>query len=137
MAGQLGLDISRLYFKNGRDGEYVCGPLPPVPSRADLEKRLQALRLPSAWGRFRSLEGGLAVARIARGGRFGTVSVGQGGDMGFWSASVEMDGGAVVRSSRVDEPGSFSDAPDFCWPDPESAVRAAVDVWREYDYLDG
>ena len=131
------LQVGRLYFKNRRDREYVCGPVPPLLSRVALERRLQALSFPPGWGRFRSHQGGLAVARITDGDRLGTVSIGQGGGMNMWSASVEMDGGAVVRTSRGDEPGGFSDSPDFCWPDLESAVRAAVDVWREYDYLDG
>ena len=28
-----GLDLSRLYFKNNRDRDFVCGPVPPVLSR--------------------------------------------------------------------------------------------------------
>ena len=124
------LDLGYLLFKNDRDRDYVCGEVPPVLSRAELVRRLHKVELPRGWGRFRSPKGGSAVARISYGERIGTVWLVQGGILNLWSSSVEMEGGAMIRTSLSDEPQS-SDAPSYCWPDPESALDAAVKGWRD------
>ena len=108
----------------------MCGEVPPVLSRAELVRRLHKVELPRGWGRFRSPKGGSAVARISYGERIGTVWLVQGGILNLWSSSVELEGGAMIRTSLSDEPQS-SDAPSYCWSDPESALDAAVKGWRD------
>ena len=132
------LDLSRLYFKNPRDRDFVCGPVPPVLSRGELHRRLRSIELPRGWWRFRSPRGGYALARISGKGpsgeeRSGSVSLEQGGPLNYWAVAVEVDGVGEVAPSSRDEPGGHFDGPDFCWPDPESAVRAAVMAWRSLD----
>ena len=132
-----GLDLSRLYFKNARDRDRVCGAVPPVLSRAELRRGLEGIELPRGWSRFRSLRGGHALARITDLSptgeeRRGTVSLEQGGTMNYWLVSIEVDGAGRVSPSPRDEPGSYSGPADYCWPDPESAVGAAVEAWRDF-----
>ena len=133
-----GLDLSRLYFKNNRDRDFVCGPVPPVLSRGELQRRLRSIVLPRGWWKFRSSRSGRALARISwkdpsGGERSGTVSLEQGGPLNYWSVSVEVDGVGEVNPSRRKEPQGYFDGPDFSWPDPESAVAAAVAAWRNLD----
>ena len=126
-----GLDLGHLLFKNNRDRDFVCGEVPPVLSRAELVRRLRKVELPRGWGRFRSPKGGSAVARISFREQLGTVWIGQGGSLNLWSSSVEIEGGAMICTSLSDEPRGYSDAPIYCWPDPESALDAAVQTWRD------
>ena len=125
-----GLDLNHLLFKNNRDRDFVCGQVPPVLSRAELVRRLRKVELPRGWDRFRSPKGGSALARLSFRGQFGTVWIVQGGIVNLWSSSLEMEGGAMFRTSLSDE-SQGSGAPIFCWPDPESALDAAVKGWRD------
>ena len=50
--------------------------------------------------------------------------------MNYWSSTVEYDDGATMRPSLHEETHGYSDSPIFCWPDPESAVKAAMEAWR-------
>ena len=132
------LNLTRLYFKNPRDRDFVCGPVPPVLSHGELQQRLRPIVLPRGWWRFRSPRGGHALAKVSRKGpsgeeRSGTVSLEQGGAMNYWTVSVEIDGVGEVNPSLGDEPQGYFDGPDFCWLDLESAVRAAVEAWRNLD----
>ena len=124
------LGLGHLLFKNDRDRDFVCGEVPPVLSRAELVRRLHKVELPRGWGRFRSPKAGFALARLSFREELGTVWIVQGGILNLWSSSVEMEGGAMTRTSLSDEPQS-SDAPSYCWPDPESALDAAVKGWRD------
>ena len=133
--GLSGLELSRLYFKNARDRNFVCGAVPRVLSRAELNRRLGAVQLPRGWWRFRSTKPGHAVSRVSETDpsgeeRSATVSLEQGGAMNYWGVLVEYDDGATMRPSLHEETHGYSDSPIFCWPDPESAVKATVEAWR-------
>ena len=53
--------------------------------------------------------------------------------MNYWAVSVEIDDVGELNPSLGDEPQGYFDGPDFCWPDLESAVGAAVEAWRNLD----
>ena len=126
-----GLDLGHLLFKNNRDRDFVCGEVPPVLSRANLVRKLHKGELPRGWSRFRSPKGGSALARLSFREQLGTVWIVQGGSLNLWSSSVGIEGGAMICTSLSDEPHGYSDAPIYCWPDPESALDAAVQTWRD------
>ena len=133
--GLSGLELGRLYFKNARDRNFVCGAVPRVLSRAELNRRLGAVQLPRGWWRFRSTQPGHVVSRVSETDpsgeeRSATVSLEQGGAMNYWGVLVEYDDGATMRPSLHGETHGYSDSPIFCWPDPESAVRAVIEAWR-------
>lgn len=131
LAAHPGLDRSSLCFRNGKDREYVCGPAPALLSEADLQRRLDRLDLPSGWGKFMPYGSGLAFCRFTVGRRTVNVTLAQGGDGSLWSSSLDVDSHGVYRTSVDDEPEDASESANYCWPDPESAVTAAIEIWKQ------
>ncbi len=132
-------DLDRYFigFKNDKDRDYVLGPVQPLLSRVALEKRLRRLELPSEWGRFVARDRGYADAAIYSLGGEGEVIISQGGNMNMWCARVEIGGGRSLNTYAGGDPRSTYGPPNFCCEDPESAVEAAIDIWRRYETLAG
>ena len=156
------LDTDRLYFKNRRDREFICGKPLPTLSRLQLERRLRSIKLPSTWGRFMSDGPGTADARIgAEKGWDGTyfprarrewrqqkglpvpgyaeaggfVGIKQGGNLNLWKAHVVCGNGPYIFTVSDGVPRPLISPENYCCETPEAAVEAAIDIWRRYDEL--
>ena len=133
-----GLDRYFLGFKNDKDRDYVLGPVQPLLSRSSLERRLRGLELPPEWGRFIARDRGYAKAPIYSPGGEGEVAISQGGNMNKWCATVEIIGGRSLSTYAGTGPERSTYSPlNYCCEDPESAVEAAIDIWRRYEILAG
>ena len=130
------LDLSSLHFKNNRDRAYIYGPVLPLLSRAALEQRLGSVQLPPECGRFtfeKDEETEFATVRIDDGYDPGDVRICQGGTRNLWRAWLDMDEGDLIDTQPYvyDLEQIMTEERHHCWPDPESAVEAAVKIWQD------
>ena len=131
-----GLDLSSLHFKNNRDRAYIYGPVLPLLSRAALEQRLGSVELPPECGRFtfeKDEETEVATVRIDDGYDPGDLRICQGGTRNLWRAWIDMDEGDFIETQPYahDLEQIMTEERHHCWPDPESAVEAAVKMWQD------
>ena len=131
-----GLDLSSLHFKNNRDRAYIYGPVLPLLSRAALEQRLGSVQLPPECGRFtfeKDEETEFATVRIDDGYDPGDLRICQGGTRNLWRAWIDMDEGDIIETQpyAYDLGQIMTEERHHCWPDPESAVEAAVKIWQD------
>ena len=80
-----------------------------------------------------SYESGFAFSRFTVGDRTGTVTVSQGGEGALWSSSLDVDPDGIYRTSVDGDILDGSEPANYCWPDPESAVEAAISVWETFE----
>ena len=99
LAARPDLDTNSLLFRNSRDREFVCGPVPALLSRSSLQRRLGQVDLPPGWKNFVSYESGFAFSRFTVGDRTGTVTISQGGEGALWSSSLDVDPDGIYRTS--------------------------------------
>ena len=133
LARHPGLDVSSLRFRNIRDREFVCGPAFALLSKGLLQRRLAQVDLPPGWKKFISFESGLAFSRFAVGNRTGTVTISQDGQGRLWSSSLDVDPDGIYRTSADGDLMDGSESANYCWPDPEAAVEAAISVWETFE----
>ena len=131
-----GLDLSSLHFKNNRDRADIYGPVLPLLSRAALEQRLGSVQLPPECGRFtfeKDEETEFATVRIDDGYDPGDVRICQGGTRNLWRAWIDMDERDRIETQPYahDPEQIMTEERHHCWPDPESAVKAAVKMWQD------
>ncbi len=135
------LDTERLYFKNKRDRELICGTPLPTFSRLQLERRLRNVKRPSTWGRFTSDGHGTALAMIggekmysssrsSQRGKDGYARIMQGGNLNQWGAMVLLGSGPYIPTVSDDALPKTK-----FYETPEAAAEAAIDIWQRYDEL--
>ena len=133
LARRPGLDTTSLRFRNRRDRQFICGPSHAPLSKRSLQRRLAKVERPPGWRNFVSFESGLAFSRFAVGSRTGTVTISQDGRGGLWSSSLDVDPDGVYRTSVEGDLMDGSESANYCWPDPESAVEAAISVSETFE----
>ena len=77
--------------------------------------------------------GGLAFSRFAVGNRTPTVTISQDGQGRLWSSSLDVDPDGIYRTSVEGDLMDGWESAHYCWPDPESAVEAAILVWETFE----